>query len=170
MVGRPSDGIDLAAGWVRTGDLHGKDNVAIFKALKQRSPVPLWIIGTSMGTISAVAAAIRDADGLVAGVVLTSTILAYKVPGAVPTQDLAKIRVPVLLFHHEHDACWACRAHELRFASDKLTNAPVVKTILVSGGEGAAGTPCEPDHHHGFVGMREDAVDRIAAWILAPGR
>jgi pimeloyl-ACP methyl ester carboxylesterase len=170
MVGRPSDGIDLAAGWVRTGGLHGEDNGAIFKAVKQRSPLPLWVIGTSMGTISAAAAAIRDDDGLVAGVVMTSTILAYKLPGAVPTQDLAKIRVPVLLFHHEHDACWACRADELRFVSDKLTNAPVVKTLLVSGGDGATGNPCEPDHHHGFVGMREDAVDRIAAWILAPGR
>ena len=62
MVGRPSDGIDLALGIVRVGDEHAADNVAVFKAVKQKSAAPLWVVGTSMGTISATAAAIRDRE------------------------------------------------------------------------------------------------------------
>ena len=168
MVGRPTDGIDLAYGRVRTGDLHAADNAAIFRAVKQRSRQPLWVVGTSMGTLSAAAAAIRDEENLVAGVVLTSSIVAYKVPGAVPTQSLERIRVPTLVFHHEDDACWACRAHEVDHVARQLINAPVKKVHFVKGGTGASGDPCEPEHHHGFVGMREEAVDMIATWIQRP--
>ena len=168
MVGRPSDGIDLALGGVRTGDAHAADNVAIFKAVKLRAPVPMWVIGTSMGTISATAAAIRDGDELIAGLVLSSTIVAYKSPGAVPTQALEKIRVPTLVLHHENDACWACRPYEAKNIAGELKNAPVKKTVFVNGGTGASGNPCEALHHHGFVGMEKEAVDLIAAWIVKP--
>lgn len=168
MVGRPTDGIDLSLGAVRTGEKHAADNLAIFKAVKSRSPLPIWVVGTSMGTISAAAAAIQDRENLVSGVVLTSSIVAYKIPGAVPTQELEKIRVPVLVFHHENDACWACRPHEVKNIAGDLKNAPIKKTIFVSGGSGATGDPCEPMHHHGYVGMRDEAVDLIAAWIIKP--
>jgi pimeloyl-ACP methyl ester carboxylesterase len=170
MVGRPTDGIDLALGTHRTGDRHAADNLAIFKAIKARSPAPLWLVGTSMGTISATAAAIRDEEGQVAGLVLTASIVAYKVPGAVPTQALDKVRVPTLIVHHEADACWACRPHEVRRMADAFVNAPLSKTVFVGGGEGVAGNPCEPLHHHGFVGVRDQVVDLIADWIVAPAR
>jgi pimeloyl-ACP methyl ester carboxylesterase len=170
MVGRPTDGIDLSHGPVRTGESHAADNVAIFRAIKQKSRVPLWVVGTSMGTISATAAAIRDTEHLIAGVVLTSSILAYKIRGAVPTQSLEKITVPVLIVHHEHDACWACSPHEVHSVASALIGAPVKKTILVAGGAGATGDPCEPLHHHGFVGMRQQVVETIANWIINPAQ
>ena len=88
--------------------------MAIFREIKRKSPLPIWVIGTSMGTISAAAAAIQDSENLVSGVVLTSSIVAYKIPGAVPKQALEKIRVPTLVVHHENDACWACRPHEAK--------------------------------------------------------
>ena len=168
MVGRPSDGIDLALGGYRVGDQHGADNRALFQALKQKSPAPLWLVGTSMGTISAAAAAIRDEDGLVAGVVLTSSIVSYKIPGALPKQALDKIRVPVLVFHHRQDACGSCRPDEVRKLAAQLTKAPVVRTLFVDGGGGVSSGPCEPWHYHGYVGMEDEAVDKIAAWILHP--
>ncbi len=115
MVGRPTDGIDLSSGSVRTGDSHAADNVAIFKAIKLKSQLPIWVVGTSSGTISAAAAAIQDSENLISGVVLTSSVVAYKIPGAVPKQNLEKFRVPTLVLHHEDDACWACRPYEGRF-------------------------------------------------------
>ena len=168
MVGRPTDGIDLALGGVRTGEKHGADNVAIFRAIKRKSPLPIWLVGTSMGTISAAAAAIQDSENLVSGVVLTSSIVAYKILGAVPKQALEKIRVPTLVVHNENDACWACRPHEAKSIADDLKNAPVRKTVFVSGGSGASGDPCEAMHHHGFVGVENETVDLIAAWIIKP--
>ncbi len=168
MVGRPTDGIDLASGDVRIGEKHAADNMAIFKAIKLRSPLPIWVVGTSMGTISAAAAAIYDSENLIAGVVLTSSVVSYKIPGAVPKQSLDKIRVPVLVLHHEQDDCWACRPHEVKNIASAMTNAPLKKTVFVEGGSGASGNPCEPMHHHGFVGMQDEAVNLAAAWILKP--
>lgn len=168
MVGRPSDGIDLALGNVRTGEQHAADNVAVFKAIKARSPLPLWLVGTSMGTISAAAATIGDTEELVAGLVLTSSIVGYKVPGSLPRQQLDKIRVPTLVVHHERDGCWACKPHEVGNLVNSLSAAPVRKAVFVSGGEGASGNPCEPEHFHGFIGMRDEVVDLIATWIQAP--
>ena len=168
MVGRPTDGIDLSSGDVRIGEKHAADNLAIFKFIKQRSPLPIWVVGTSMGTISAAAAAIGDGEKLVSGLVLTSAIVAYKIPGAVPRQNLEKIRIPTLILHHELDDCWACRPHEARNLASALKNAPIKKAIFVNAGSGAIGNPCEPMHHHGFVGMQNEAVDLIAKWIIQP--
>ena len=171
MVGRPTDGIDLSFGGVRAGEQHAADNSAIFKTIKQKSALPIWLVGTSMGTISATAAAIRDSESrenLVAGVVLTSSITAYKIPGAVPKQRLEKIRVPTLVLHHEEDACQICQAHEAKQIANELKNAPIKKTILVNGGTGATGNPCEAMHYHGFIGMENGTVDLIAAWIIHP--
>lgn len=168
MVGRPSDGIDLSLGGVRTGEKHAADNKAMFKAIKLKSRLPIWVVGTSMGTISAASAAIHDSENLVSGMVLTSSITSYKIDGAVPKQDLEKVRVPTLILHHENDACWACQAHEAKTIAGNLKNSPVTKTLIVNGGSGASGNPCEPMHHHGFVGMQNEAVDLIAAWIVMP--
>lgn len=168
MVGRPSDGVDLALGGIRTSDRHAADNLAIFKTIKSKSPLPLWLVGTSMGTISVTAAAIRDTDHLLAGIVLTSSITGYKIDGAVPKQDLDKISVPTLIFHHEDDGCKFCRAYEAKNIAGQLIHAPIRKTLLVTGGSGAVGDPCQAFHYHGYIGMENEAVDLIAAWIRQP--
>lgn len=168
MVGRPSDGIDLALGSVRTGEKHASDNLAVLKAIRSKSALPIWVVGTSMGTISAAAAAIRDRERLISGVVLTSSVVAYRIPGAVPTQELERIQVPTLVFHHERDACWSCLAHEARNIVGELKNAPIKKAIFVNGGSNPTGDPCEPMHYHGYAGMADEAVDLLAAWIIKP--
>lgn len=69
MVGRPSDGLDLSLGNGRIDAKHTADTFAILKAVKAQSKAPIWLIGTSMGTISVTAAGIEDSENLVAGVV-----------------------------------------------------------------------------------------------------
>jgi pimeloyl-ACP methyl ester carboxylesterase len=167
LVGRASDVANLD-GVARSGDSHDVDNQAIFRAILAQSRVPLWLVGTSMGTISATAAAIRDEGRSVAGIVLTSSVTAYRVPGAVPRQELGKIGVPVLVVHHVRDACKVCTPHEAKNIADALKNAPIKKTLLLDGGGEPTGDPCEPMHYHGFIGMEQQAVDLISAWIQHP--
>ena len=167
LVGRATDVPDLD-GIARTGDNHDQDNQAVFRAIKSKSAAPIWLVGTSMGTISATAAAIRDGGPNIAGIVLTSSITSYRVRGAVPTQDLEKIKVPVLVVHHEKDACKACTPFEARNIADGLKNSPIKKTVLVSGGSGESGDPCEALHYHGYIRMEKEVVDLIAAWIKSP--
>ena len=49
-----------------------------------------------------------------------------------------------------------------------LKNAPVRKLLMVDGGSGARGDPCEPWHWHGYVGMEQEAVDDIVAFVKNP--
>jgi pimeloyl-ACP methyl ester carboxylesterase len=168
MVGRPSDAIDLALGGIRSGEKHAADNLTLFKAIKSKSPLPIWLVGTSMGTISATAAAIQDTEDLISGLVLTSSITSYRIDGAVPRQQLERIRVPTLVVHHENDGCKFCQAYEAKNIAGQLKNALIKKTLIVSGGSGATGDVCGAFHHHGYIGMENEAVDLVAAWIIKP--
>ena len=167
LVGRATY-VSTLDGLTRIGDDHDRDNQAIFRAIQAKSSALIWLVGTSMGTISATAAAIQDSGSTIAGIVLTSSVTAYRVKGAVPSQDLAKIKVPVLVLHHERDACKICTPYEAKDIAAGLKNAPIKKTVLVSGGDGASGNPCEALHYHGFIGMEKEAVDLIANWVIHP--
>lgn len=167
LVGRATDVPDLD-GSARTSENHNQDNQAIFRTIKLKSAAPIWLVGTSMGTISATAAAIRNDGSNIAGIVLTSSVTSYSVKGAVPTQDLEKIKLPVLVVHHQRDACKICAPHEAKSITDRMKNAPIKKTVFVDGGFGPSGNPCQAMHHHGFIGMEKEVVDLIAAWIKNP--
>jgi hypothetical protein len=167
IVGRPSDVADMDTGF-RAGAAHMQDLGRVVDDLLARTNAPLWLIGTSRGTVSAVAAAIAIGPPRLAGVVLTSSITAFKLPGAVPTQRLSEVRVPVLVLHHEKDACPSCAPHEVSWILSGLTQAPVKKLLWASGGEGARGDPCEAFHWHGYVGMEAQAVQWIGSWVRNP--
>jgi pimeloyl-ACP methyl ester carboxylesterase len=168
VLGLPSD---KKGGWNasdRLGAEHMEDLRSVVRRLKAETGLPVWLVGTSMGTVSATAAAIALGPEELAGVVLTSSVTGRQKPGAVPTQDLAAIRVPVLVLHHAKDACKLCAPAEAANIPGWLTNAPVRKFLLVDGGEGASGDPCEALHHHGYIGMEQEAVRRITDWIRKP--
>jgi hypothetical protein len=86
----------------------------------------------------------------------------------VPTQKLEAIRIPVLVLHHEKDACQICNLSEVPLITNGLKNAPVKKQIMVSGGANPEGDPCEALHWHGFIGMEKEAVDIITDWMKNP--
>ncbi|WP_420474571.1 alpha/beta hydrolase [Noviherbaspirillum sp. ST9] len=167
IFGRPSDKPELDYP-DRISDNHVADIRAVLAHLKTLSPAPVWLVGTSRGTISATAAAINIKDAGITGIVLTSSVVSYSKVGAVPTQNLAAIGVPVLVLHHAKDACRVTLPHEVRHIVDGLTNAPVKKAVMVDGGGNPAGDPCEAMHWHGFIGMEEEAVSIIGNWIRNP--
>ena len=167
IVGRPSDVADMDTAF-RVSAAHVQDLQRVLDDLRARAAAPLWLVGTSRGTVSAAAAAIAIGPPTLAGVVLSSSITAYKLRGAVPTQRLSEVRVPVLVVHHEKDACPSCAPHEVPLILSGLTNAPVKKLLWASGGEGARGDPCEAFHWHGYIGMEGEAVRMIASWVRNP--
>jgi hypothetical protein len=167
IFGRPSDseGLDYAD---RISDSHLTDVRAVLAFVKIQSNLPIWIVGTSRGTVSATATVIKLQEPSIAGLVLTSSIVSYKKIGAVPTQDLAAIRVPVLVLHHAKDACVHCRPYEVSNILRGLKNAPAKKEIMVDGGSDPTGDPCAALHWHGYIGMEKEAVDMIGNWIKQP--
>jgi len=169
IMARPSDMNDMDYGFRISKD-HIDDIRRVATQVKQKFGVPVWLVGTSRGTVSAAAAIIEMRDeGLISGVVLTSSVTNLKKkPGAVPTQDLDRINVPVLVLHHENDACNVCRPYEVSGILRGLKNAPIKKLVMVNGGSGAEGNPCEAMHYHGYIGMEKEVVAVITDWIKQP--
>ncbi|TXH46389.1 MAG: alpha/beta hydrolase [Burkholderiaceae bacterium] len=126
--------------------------------------VPVWLVGTSRGSVSATAATIALGAARMQGLVLTSSVTSKK-PGAVPTQDLARIQVPTLVVHHRDDACHVCLPREAARIPDALTASPRKQFILIEGGSDPQGDPCEASHWHGFIGYEKETVGVIARWI-----
>ena len=167
IFGKPSDMPELEVA-ERTGAAHLADIRAVVEFLRERSAAPLWLVGTSRGTVSATAAAIGLPPGSAAGVVLSSSLVNMDRPGALMQQDLAAITLPVLLVHHARDACVLCRPADVPHLLRSLKNAPLKKLLMFDGGTDPRGSSCDALHWHGYIGMEKDAVDAIAAWIAAP--
>ena len=167
IFGRPNDMDEL--GWTeRTEPKHMTDVAKVLEFVKQKSSLPVWIVGTSRGTVSATAMAINLLDPAIAGLVLTSSVVRYATPGAIPRQDLKAINLPVLVYHHAKDACKHCQASEAHYIIKGLSNAPIKKLMVVDGGANPTGDECAGQHWHGFIGMEREAVNQIANWIKTP--
>ncbi len=167
VVGKPSDK-DTLDGSFRISPEHIEDLRQVLDFLKNDEGVPVWIVGTSMGSISATSVATVVSKEEVSGIVLTSSVTQKKI-GAVPEQRLESIRVPVLVVHHEFDECKICVPSEVSQIIRGLKNAPIKKEVYVKGGANPRGDPCEALHKHGFIGMEKEVVDLISAWIKNPG-
>jgi hypothetical protein len=166
VLGKPTDREDLDTGYRASGD-HVTDLHMLIDRLRTSLGKPVWLVGTSRGSVSAAAAAVDAEPSSLAGIVLTSSVTGGR-GRSVPTLALSRVRVPVLVMHHRDDACPSCNPREAPRIVAALTSAPVAKLVLVQGGGPPAGDPCEPLHWHGYIGMEREAVDAIVGWMRNP--
>ncbi len=150
----------------RAGKVHTGELEKVIDLAAQEFGKPVWLVGTSRGTVSGTAAAIALGPK-VAGLVLTSSITNRNV-GAVPTQDIGSIKVPVLVVHHQRDACRACVPEEARRMTGSFSSATVRKFVMVDGGSDPEGDPCEARHWHGFINYEKETVKLMTDWMRKP--
>ena len=171
MVDKPSDREKMNAGW-RMGREHAEDILSIIHQIKKGADVPIWVVGTSMGTFSAANAAIR-LKSEVSGLGLTSTItkshkkwaIRHSHPKAVIDMALENISVPSLIVSHKGDECSITPASDSESLKKKLKNAKNVQVILFEGDHAPVSDPCEALSQHGFYGIEQEVVDAIAHFI-----
>jgi len=84
----------------------------------------------------------------------------------VPAMPLGKLRIPVLVVHHEQDGCDHCSYRNISGLMEKLSNVPKKQLLSFKGGKNR-GDPCEAFAYHGFNGIEQEVVGQIATWILA---
>jgi hypothetical protein len=99
------------------------------------------------------------------GIVLSSTILIDPKGRPVPAMPLARVRVPVLVVHHEEDGCELCPFSAIPALMSKLTNSPRTQLLSFRGGQ-SSGDPCEAFAYHGFNGLESEVVRQTVAWVL----
>jgi pimeloyl-ACP methyl ester carboxylesterase len=145
---------------------HVTDVKAVIARLRQEGSGPIWLVGTSFGTYSAAHVAIELPQDGADGVVLTSTTLSHNQIRPVPDFDLWKIKVPVLVVHHEQDLCPYCAYRDMPRLMDKLGNAGKRALLTFTGGR-AEGDPCDAFSYHGYNGIEKDVVQKIADWVLS---
>lgn len=156
-------------GGFRQTPQHVEDIRAVMAWLRQQAAIPVWLVGTSRGTQSAafIAAQLERANGGPDGLVLTSTILRENKGGrAVPEMPLERLRIPVLVVHHEQDGCKLCAFSDVPRLMDALSAVSQKELISVRGGANQ-GDPCEAKAYHGYNGIEQDVVTRIADWVTA---
>ena len=132
-----------------------------------RSGAPVWLVGTSRGTVAAANGASRLTAHQIAGLVLTSTVTKPGGDGheTVFGANLAAIDVPVLILSHEGDKCRLTSPAARPQIKAALTAAPKVEIATLTGGLPPKSGPCEAMSEHGFYGIEPQAVGEIAAWI-----
>jgi pimeloyl-ACP methyl ester carboxylesterase len=157
-----------------------KDNVedvhSLVAHLKSGFGVPVWLVGTSMGTFSAAAAALPggNADGLV----LTSTItraapdwaIAQSHPDGVASLALATIDLPTLVVSHRNDGCALTPPTDADTLRQRLSNAPAVEIALIEGELPPTSGPCDAFSPHGYYGAEESAVSVITSFVKRHSR
>jgi hypothetical protein len=169
----PSDKQDGMNAIFRMSQSHADDIGAVAAYLKKQAAVPVWLVGTSMGTFSAAGGAIasRDTDGLV----LTSTItrskpdwkIAKSHRDGVASMELPQVTLPTLIVSHRKDGCDITPAADASKLKGRLTKSPKVEVVLLDGGSPPQSEPCQAKSRHGFIGIEAQAVATIARFIKA---
>lgn len=163
---KPSDKGDLFG--FRTTREHAEDIAALMRFLRQRYPgKPLWLVGTSRGTISVanVAARLHGKAGP-DGIVLTSSLTRGGVHNydSLRDIDLGAITVPTLIVHNKKDECRFTPFSDAQALSAQLT-AVKVKAFRAFDGGRSESDACQAKSYHGYLGIEAPVVASIVDWI-----
>jgi hypothetical protein len=169
-------------GQIRTSAQYAQDIGEVIADVRRRAGgAPVWLVGTSSGTLSAAGVAAHLPAGAATkanekrpnGIVLTST-QSTLVPGlcgkTVFDAKLAVINVPAFLVAHRDDACPcspAAGADRVMAGLAGLGPARKQIRIFTGGSPARSPNPCEAMTPHGFIGIEDGVVGAIAAWIKA---
>lgn len=161
VVDSPSDQPSGMDDFFRLDRAHAEDITRIVADVKARFPgLPVFLVGTSRGTVSAAAVGQRIGKA-VDGVVLTATLFnsTRKQPG-LGGFDFSSVPAPLLFVHHVDDGCASTPYGAAKRLGDRFP------LISVSGGLPPLSQPCEAMSAHGFLGKEPDTAGAIANWML----
>ncbi|WP_047249202.1 alpha/beta hydrolase [Chromobacterium subtsugae] len=165
VVDAPSDMPRGLLGDFRASAEHARDVAAVADYLRRGAALPLWLVGTSRGTTSAVATALQLPER-VHGLVLTSSLDSGR--GSLSDFALERLRLPVLMIQHRRDDCRASRAYNLGTIIDRLRSEQPRQLMLMDGGKNE-GDPCQPWAWHGYNGIEGRVLKLAGAWMLSHG-
>lgn len=135
---------------------------------------PVFLLGTSQGSIAAMNGAAHAASGSVNGVVLTESVSVMGGSGeTVFDADPGSVRVPALVVANRDDRCNVAPPANAPKIGAAMTASPDVRVLFVSGGVDRDGNDCGSLSPHGYYGIEPKVVGDIANWLdahLAPGR
>jgi len=160
IVEAPSDQPNGMSARFRNSPEHVQDIRQVIDFLDAQGLKPIYLVGTSMGTLSVAYLGIELKDSRIKGLVLTSTVTGY-----LDALRLSLIGLPVLLVHHRKDGCKHSPFYEAMMLKSKLCGSPKVDFVAVQGGSPPQSGPCQALSYHGFLGLEDQVVQVIADWV-----
>jgi len=172
VIDAPSDNRKIGADFRISAD-HDSDIGAVVDRLRSIANVPVWLVGTSMGTFSAANEAIRLQDRI-AGLALASPVTRsskrWSVPGSYPdgvaNLRLDEVTVPVLIAAHRDDKCRVTPPSKAKKLAAAFTASRNVAVKLFNGGDPQTSRSCGALSAHGYIGIEGKVVDAITDFIL----
>lgn len=117
----------------------------------------IWLIGTSMGTMSSAFMPQHDKT-LYAGVIHTATLTETKKSYPQLRQfNYSATPTPQFFIHHAEDPCLLTQYRKIK----KIANRAKIPLITVFGGDGFKGEACNAFTQHGFRGMEVPVMQEI---------
>jgi pimeloyl-ACP methyl ester carboxylesterase len=149
----------------RLSATHAAELQHFIDAAMNRWGKPVWVVGTSNGSVSAVTAAgfLPALSGL-RGVVLTSTVTDLS---ANPANQMtfntyvSRITVPTLVVWHQNDHCTFSPPSGSAALFTAISSS-TKDSESFQGGHSVATDPCGAFSEHGYAGIEEDVVKEIA--------
>ncbi|HEX3498811.1 MAG TPA: alpha/beta hydrolase [Stellaceae bacterium] len=168
IIDAPSDESSGMGDGFRVGKAHRADIAATVAWLRQHKATPVWLVGTSMGTLSATNGATLEAGGP-DGLVLTSSVTreSKRVHNSVYDAGPNFVKVPTLIVHNREDGCVVCPFSDVPDLLERFKNVPRKQLIAFQGGDPPMSEPCEALSRHGYLGIEDKVVAAITDWITA---
>jgi pimeloyl-ACP methyl ester carboxylesterase len=138
---------------------------------KSQTSGPVFLLGTSQGSIAATNGAAHAGPGLLSGVILTESV--SKMGGSGETvfdADPSDVRVPVLVVANRQDACNVAPPTEAEAIAKAFSRSPDAHVLYVDGGmSGSTSNPCSSLSPHGYYGVEPQVVELISQWMTDQG-
>ena len=132
---------------------------------RETTRAPLWVLGTSQGSIAAMNAASHTGQNGIAGLILTESVSILG--GSHETVFDAhpeNVRVPSLIVANRDDQCEVAPPSMANAIAQSIRYAPV-GVLRVSGGVQRSQDDCGSLSPHGYYGIEEKVVDGIIDWM-----
>ena len=167
LVNAPSDQPNGMSPSFRLSSAHAQDISMIIDFLLSKSLKPIFLVGTSRGTISVENfASSNPKDSRISGIVLTSSYsppeLQVLVKGA--TLVVQSITLPVLFVHNVYDACSETPFQNALDFSKTFTSSTKMDFIQIQDKLSPDPDPCGPGGGHGYAGVQSQVVKDITDW------
>ena len=135
----------------------------------EQANAPVWVMGTSQGSIAAMNAASHEKGSRLAGVILTESV---SILGAshetVFDAHPDDVHVPALVVANKDDQCWVAPPSMADAIAKSMRNTHST-VIFVQGGTAHSSNQCASLSPHGYYGIEGEVVDAIAGWMEHAG-
>ncbi len=129
------------------------------------SNVPVWVMGTSQGSIAAMNAAAHAERRELAGVILTESVSVLgKSKETVFDAHPQDVRVPALIVANRDDRCWVAPPSKAKEIADAMPNSRST-VLFVEGGVAKSSNECSSLTPHGYWEIDDKVVGDIEKWM-----